>query len=98
MWKWATIERLRRGDQLIRAANSIRNNIVEGSGYGNTRQFARYLQYAIASADEVTDQIEALSDVGLLPEGDIDLLSEPSQIAAMTTAFRKRILDSDSHK
>src|SRR4051812_7623893 len=83
-------ERRRRGDQLIRTANSIRNNIVEGSG-GNDAQFASFLGHAIRSADEVQDELQDLEDVGLLPPVDADLLGEPSQIAAMMTVFRQKI-------
>jgi len=87
-------ERARRGDQLIRAANSIRHNIVEGSGMGTIPQFARYLRYSIASADELTDELQELNDVRLLPPADEDLLTEPAEIAAMISTFRQRILDS----
>jgi len=90
-------ERRRRGDQLIRAANSIRNNIVEGST-GTVPQFARFLAHAIASADEVQEQLLDLADVGLLAVKDADLLGEPSEIAAMITAFRKKILRSNEGK
>ena len=87
-------EQFRYGDQVIRAANSIRNNIVEGSS-GSTSEFARFLTHAIKSADEVQDQLQSLADVGLLPGIDADLLGEPKQIAAMITDFRKKILRSD---
>ena len=88
-------EQHRRGDQLIRAANSIRHNIVEGSS-GSTPEFARFLSHSIKSADEVQDQILDLAEVGLLRSEDADLLDEPSQIAAMISGFRKKILRSDT--
>jgi four helix bundle protein len=91
-------ERHRRGDQLIRAANSIRHNIAEGSGACSTAQFARYLQYAMSSADELQDEIQDLADVQLLPRDDVDLLGEPAAIAAMIAGFRKKILRPDGHK
>src|SRR5689334_17418112 len=84
-------EQIRRGDQLVRAANSIRNNIVEGSSGSNT-EFASFLRHSIRSADEVQDQLQDLADVGLLAERDADLLGEPAQLAAMITDFRKKIL------
>jgi four helix bundle protein len=58
-------EQIRRGDQIVRATNSIRNNIVEGSS-GTNVEFARFLTYSIKSADEVQDQLQDLADVGLL--------------------------------
>ena len=84
-------EQIRRGDQLVCAANSIRNNIVEGSSGSNT-EFASWLRHSIKSADEVQDQLQDLADVELLPERDVDLLGEPAQLAAMITDFRKKIL------
>jgi four helix bundle protein len=86
-------EQSRRGDQIISAASSIRNNIVEGSS-GSNREFARFLSHAIRSADEVQEQLQELADVGLLCPADADLLGEPKHIAAMITSFRKKILRS----
>ncbi|HEY7396007.1 MAG TPA: four helix bundle protein [Gemmatimonadaceae bacterium] len=90
-------EQFRRGDQLIRSANSIRNNIVEGSTAGSPVHVAKYLRTSIGSADELQDQILALSDVELLPSEFRDLLSEPSEVAAMIVSYRKTVL-SDGHK
>ena len=68
------VEQFRRGDQLIRAANSIRNNIAEGSGLGTPLQFAKSLRSSIGSANEVQDEIQELHDVGLLPPEDFELI------------------------
>jgi len=84
-------EQFRRGDQLIRSANSIRNNIVEGSTAGSPAYFAKYLTTSIGSADELQDQVLALSDVDLLPSEFRDLLSEPSDLAAMIVSFRETV-------
>ena len=84
--------RTRRGDQLIRAAISIRHNISEGSGRRQRRRSLRaFCRIAIASANELDDGIEELDDVGLLPPEDRDLLTEPRELAAMIAAFRKRV-------
>jgi four helix bundle protein len=87
-------EQIRRGDQIVRAANSIRNNIVEGSS-GTDAEFARFLAHSIKSADEVQGQLQDLEDVGLLARRDADLLGEPAQIAAMITVYRQKLLGSD---
>jgi four helix bundle protein len=96
--KLPAIERTRRGDQLIRAANSIRNNIAEGATSGSKPQYAKFLQYSISSANEVQDEIQDLADVTLLPAEDADLLSEPSEIAAMIATYRKKIIESIGRK
>ena len=89
-------EQFRRGDQIIGAASSIRNNIAEGSS-GSRGEFARFLSHAIKSADEVEEELQELADVGLLRPEDADLLGEPRQIAAMITSFRRKILHSGNN-
>jgi four helix bundle protein len=54
------------GDQITRAADSIHQNISEGSGFDSDRQFAKYLRQARGSADEVQDDLETLARRGLL--------------------------------
>ena len=85
-------EQFRRGDQMIRSANSIRNNIAEGSGLGTTPQFANRLRTSIGSANELEDQLVGLSDVDLLPPEDRDLIDESAEVAAMIVSFRETIV------
>ena len=40
-------------DQLTRAAMSVPADIVEGSAHTSPREFARFVQYALASASEL---------------------------------------------
>jgi four helix bundle protein len=87
-------EQIRRGDQIVRAANSIRNNIVEGSS-GTKAELAQFLSYSIKSADEVEAQLQDLADVNLLRLEDADLLGEPAQIAAMITVYRAKLRSGD---
>src|SRR5512142_1792801 len=77
-------ERAVRGDQLKRAATSVRYNIAEGAGFNSDRQFAKYLIYALASANELQDELDDLSDQSLLQERDTDLPAEVAEIRAMT--------------
>ena len=86
------VERRRRGDQIVRAAISIRLNIAEGSGRGTAAQFAHHLRIALSSANELEDALQELDDVGLLPSGERELVDESRQLAAMISAFRNRVL------
>jgi four helix bundle protein len=44
--------------QLLRAVDSIVDNIAEGAGQQSQRQFAHFLEHAIPSAHEVDSQLE----------------------------------------
>ena len=49
--------------QLIRAAESISTNIVEGAGAATRKEFARYLDIAIKSTLEVESQLQLALDL-----------------------------------
>jgi four helix bundle protein len=85
-------ERIRRADHISKTTTQIRAAIVEGSGNESPLEFARFLGYAIRSADELGDELQELADIDLLPPEDRDLPDECHQIAAMTVAFRKAVL------
>ncbi len=57
-------------DQLTRAAMSVPTNIVEGSAHANPREFARFLQYALASVSELEGHIQLARDLELMTEQD----------------------------
>ena len=82
-------ERIRRADHIAKTTTQIRAAIVEGSSNESPLEFARFLSYAIRSADELGDELEELADVSLLPPEDRDLPDECHQIAAMLVDFRK---------
>ena len=67
-------------DQLTRAAMSVPTNIVEGSAHASPREFARYLQYALASVSELEGHIQLARDLEMITEQDF-------------TAFLGRIVD-----
>jgi four helix bundle protein len=67
-------------DQLTRAAMSVPTNIVEGSAHESPREFARYLQYALASVSELEGHAQLARD--------LEMISEPD-----FTAFLRRIVD-----
>jgi four helix bundle protein len=57
-------------DQLLRAAMSVPTNIVEGSAHASPREFARFLQYALASVSELEGHIQLARDLDLITEHD----------------------------
>ena len=67
-------------DQLTRAAMSVPTNIVEGSAHASPREFARFLQYALASVSELEGHVQLARDLELMTEQDF-------------TAFLARIVD-----
>src|SRR5690349_1580795 len=52
--------------QLRRAASSIPTNIAEGCGHSTEREFARFLQMAMASASELEYHLLLAFDLGML--------------------------------
>ena len=81
--------------QLTRAADSISSNIVEGCGADTNKEFARFLDMSIKSANEV--------EYRLLESRDLDLLDPPSwlafndetiEIRKMIFGYRKKVLSS----
>ena len=61
-------------DQLLRAVMSVVANIVEGSAHSSSREFARFLSYAIASVSEAEGHAQLGSDMGMITRTDLDLL------------------------
>jgi four helix bundle protein len=57
-------------DQVNRAAMSVPANIVEGSAHGSPREFARFLQYAVASVSELEGHLLLGRDLRLISEKD----------------------------
>ena len=81
--------------QLTRAADSIASNIVEGCGADTNKEFARFLDMSIKSANE--------TEYRLLTARDLELISldewqkhagETVEIRKMIYAYRKQILRS----
>jgi four helix bundle protein len=82
--------------QLLRAADSIPSNIVEGCGAATRKELARYLDISIKSAFEVDYRLQFARDDGVLPYGKWRALTEElTQIRKMLFAFRKTVLDAD---
>lgn len=53
--------------QLRRASSAIPANIAEGCGHASQREFARFLQIAVASAHELQYHLLLGKDLGVIP-------------------------------
>jgi four helix bundle protein len=81
--------------QITRAADSISTNIVEGCGSATPKDFARYLDISIKSANETEHHLLVARDLGLLsPDSWQKHAAETVEIRKMIYAYRKRILGS----
>jgi four helix bundle protein len=80
-------------DQLIRSAESIPSNIVEGCGSSSDPDFARYLDYSIKSCCELEHHIESAERLHLLTAERRDrFTSEIILIRKMTVDFKRCVL------
>lgn len=83
--------------QLIRAADSIASNIVEGCGAATRKEFARYLDISIKSASEVDYRLQVARDDGCLTCSAWHPLSmQVIRIRKMLFALRRSVLDADA--
>jgi four helix bundle protein len=81
------------GAQLTTAAESIADNIVEGCGAASNKEFARFLDMSIKSANETEYHLLKARDLGLIREDEWQRLSaETIEIRKMIYAYRKKIL------
>ena len=55
---------------------SVPTNIVEGSAHASPREFARYIQYALASVSELEGHIQLARDLELMTKQDFTALLE----------------------
>ncbi|MEO6527056.1 MAG: four helix bundle protein [Gemmatimonadaceae bacterium] len=82
-------------NQMIRAAESIADNIAEGCGAATAAEFARYLDMAIKSSSELESQIDRCRDYGLTRDREHqDLAIQVCDVRKMTWGLRKKVLAS----
>ncbi len=82
--------------QLNRAAESVASTIVEGCGAATNKEFARYLDIAIKSANETEHHLLDAHDYGLISDETWRRwTAEIVEIRKMTFGYRKKVLDSD---
>ena len=83
-------------EQLVRAADSIPSNIVEGCGSATRKELARYLDISIKSASEVDYRLQVARDNQLLSYTKWrELTHEVIEIRKMLFAFRRTVLAAD---
>ena len=83
--------------QLVRAADSIASNIVEGCGAATRKEFARYLDISIKSSSEVDYRLQLARDDGSLSYSAWHPLAEQVvRIRKMLFGLRRSVLDADA--
>lgn len=88
-------ERRRSADQLVRAADSIANNLAEGCGLNSDRQLARHTGLALGSANEVQTILDGFQRRKQLGERDADLPEEIRILRAQLANLQRAVSDSD---
>jgi four helix bundle protein len=79
--------------QLRRAALSIGANIAEGAAHSSPREFARFLQMALASGAEVEHHAFVAVDIDMLQSATADELVKSSrEVQRMLVALRRKVL------
>jgi four helix bundle protein len=77
---------------MVRAAHSIPTNIAEGSGRASGRQFAQFLQIAIASARELDYFLQLAVDLGAISRSDhAKLEARTDEVTKMLVGLRKAV-------
>ncbi|HEY5686045.1 MAG TPA: four helix bundle protein [Acidimicrobiia bacterium] len=83
--------------QLRRAAASIPTNIAEGAGRRTPADYARFLDIALGSTNEVEYQILLARDLGLTDSIEADrLIDRVDHIRRRLVNLRKRVTSSDA--
>jgi len=81
--------------QLTRAADGIATNIAEGCGAATNKEFARFLDISIKSANETEHHLLSARDLDLVsPETWQKFTAETIEIRKMTFGYRKRVIQS----
>ena len=79
-------------DQLMRAAMSVPANVVEGSAHTSAREFARFVQYALASVSELEGHVQLAKDLHFISEQDLtDLLTGIVDVRKMLHGLLKAL-------
>ena len=78
--------------QAIRAATSVPANIAEGCGRGTREEFARYVEIALASHNELDTHLRLAVQTGMLSEtGHLSLRRQHDLVRQMLLSLLKAI-------
>jgi four helix bundle protein len=81
-------------NQLVRAADSIPANIVEGRAAASDAEFARFVSYAIASAAELEHHLMTARERGVMATPDFrSLMAQLIEVRKMLYGLRRRLRD-----
>ena len=84
-------------DQLRRAVISVPSNIAEGSGRTSAKDQAHFFEMAFGSLMEVDCQMDIAQDLGYVSSEELeDVSKQISQIAALLSGMRRKILGENS--
>lgn len=82
--------------QIIRAAESVPANIVEGRAADTDAEFARFLKIALKSANELEYQLEQAAHRGEISAKSFDALRPRiSEVRVLLGAFIRKLEDDD---
>jgi four helix bundle protein len=80
--------------QVTRSMASITANIAEGANSAGPRDFARYLQMAIASASETESHLDLALRTAVMPaETVMPFIDEVIEVRKMLIVLRRRVLE-----
>ena len=83
--------------QLTNAADSVPANIVEGCGAASKKEFGRFLDISIKSANETEHHLLSARDHTLISsEAWSKYATETIEIRKMIYVYRKKMLDGDN--
>ena len=81
--------------QITGAADSIGDTIVEGCGAATNKEFARFLDISIKSANETEGHLLKARDLDLMSQDAWrSFTAETVEIRKMTYSYRKKVLSS----
>ena len=81
--------------QITGAADSIGDTIVEGCGAATNKEFARFLDMSIKSANETEGHLLKARDLDLMSQDTWQgFTAETVEIRKMTYSYRKKVLSS----